>query len=165
MCRYSPGVIHFLSEIHQLLSLFLSLSCCFSSDGVSGPPRPHRRFTSSPLWEIVTSPHLVSSLWCERARWLSTHLMWPCPLSQSAWDPASRAPASTWRALCGKKLRTVRKYTVVRACDISWGYMVSRQTFDWTYGKVRLIATAVKRKRQSDWRVKWPSQFVLITPQ
>lgn len=44
-------------------------------------------------------------------------------------------------------------------------HMFSRQTFDWTCGKVRLIATAVKRKRQSDWRVKWPSQFVLITPQ
>lgn len=114
MCRCSPCVIYFLSEIHQRLSsLFcLSLLLFFFRWSLRSPPRPLHRFTSSPLWVTVTSPLLVSSLWCARARWLSTHLMWPCPQSQSAWDLVSRAPASTWRALCGKKRRTVRKHHV-----------------------------------------------------
>lgn len=67
-------------------------------------------FISSLQLAALISPLHVNRSWSAHAQSQSTHPTWLLPPSQSVWVPVSLAPVSIWKALYGKKQRTVRRF-------------------------------------------------------
>lgn len=72
--------------------------------------RPLHLFISSLQLAALISPLHVNRSWSAHAQLPSTHPTWLLPQSQSVWVPVSLAPVSIWKALYGKKQRTVRGF-------------------------------------------------------
>lgn len=73
------------------------------------PPPPLLLSTSWRPSPTATSRLPASRSWSARARWRWTRRTRRWRPSRSAWGRASRGPASTWRASCGKRRRTVSR--------------------------------------------------------
>lgn len=69
--------------------------------------RPLHLSISSLQLAVLISPLRANRSWSAHAQSPSTRPTWPLPQSRSVWAPVSRAPASIWRALYGRKQRTV----------------------------------------------------------